>query len=68
MFTCSYVCGGKLSVVGHRVRGRSAPAAQLDVDSANAVAETLQALAAPSRLLILSRLRQAPAALSGRWA
>ena len=34
------------------------PAAVLDVASASAVAETLQALAAPSRLLILARLRR----------
>lgn len=64
MFTCSYVRGGKLSGVGHGVQGKSTPTARLDVASANAVAETLQALVAPSRLLILSQLRQAPATVS----
>jgi DNA-binding transcriptional ArsR family regulator len=37
-----------------------APPADLDATTARAVASTLQALAAPSRLLILSRLRQSP--------
>ena len=37
-----------------------APAAVLDAASAAAVAETLQALATPSRLLILARLRREP--------
>ena len=34
------------------------PPARLDADTARAAAATLQALAAPSRLLILARLRQ----------
>jgi DNA-binding transcriptional ArsR family regulator len=42
------------------VNGRDTPPARLDADSANAVAATLQALSAPSRLLILSQLRQSP--------
>ena len=46
--------------MGHGVDGRDTPPARLDADSAAAVASTLQALTAPSRLLILSRLRQAP--------
>ncbi len=50
--------------MGHRVQGRGTPAARLDADSANAVAETLQALVAPSRLLILSQLRQGPATVT----
>lgn len=37
-----------------------APPADLDATTARTVASTLQALAAPSRLLILSRLRQSP--------
>ena len=37
-----------------------APAARLDAASAAKVATTLQALATPSRLLILTRLREAP--------
>lgn len=46
--------------MGHGVQGRVAPPASLDADSALKVAETLQALAAPNRLLILTRLRHAP--------
>ncbi len=44
--------------VGHGVQGRAAPPARLDAETAKTAAATLQALAAPSRLLILSRLRQ----------
>jgi DNA-binding transcriptional ArsR family regulator len=43
--------------MGHGVQGRSTPPAQLDADSAATVAATLQALATPSRLRILTRLR-----------
>ncbi|OFJ52099.1 ArsR/SmtB family transcription factor [Mycolicibacterium grossiae] len=46
--------------MGHGVEGRSTPPATLDPSSAAKVAETLQALASPNRLLILTRLRQAP--------
>lgn len=46
--------------MGHGVDGRS-PAARLDAAAAQSVATTLQALATPSRLLILSRLRESPA-------
>ncbi|MDQ2836883.1 MAG: metalloregulator ArsR/SmtB family transcription factor [Actinomycetota bacterium] len=46
--------------MGHGVEGRDTPPARLDADSAAAVAATLQALTAPSRLLILAQLRQAP--------
>ncbi|CAM5412615.1 transcriptional regulator [Streptomyces canarius] len=38
------------------------PRTRLDADSATRVATTLQALATPSRLLILSRLREGPCA------
>jgi len=44
--------------MGHGAQGRDTPPARLDADSAAAVAATLQALTAPSRLLILSRLRE----------
>lgn len=44
--------------MGHGVQGRTTPTAKLDANSASSVAETLQALATPSRLLILSELRQ----------
>jgi DNA-binding transcriptional ArsR family regulator len=43
---------------------RAAPAARLDAESAATVATTLQALATPSRLLILARLREAPCAVT----
>lgn len=46
--------------MGHGVDGRSAPG-QLDLAAAKSVAMTLQALATPSRLLILGRLREGPA-------
>ncbi|MDQ6851114.1 MAG: metalloregulator ArsR/SmtB family transcription factor [Actinomycetota bacterium] len=46
--------------MGHGVEGRSR-AARLDAGAAQSVATTLQALATPSRLLILSRLRESPA-------
>ena len=46
--------------MGHGVDGRTPPTASLDAASAVKVAETLQALASPNRLLILTRLRQAP--------
>jgi len=39
---------------------QTAPAAHLDAESAAKVATTLQALATPSRLLILTRLRHEP--------
>ena len=50
--------------MGHGVEGRDTPPARLDAESAAAVAETLQALTAPSRLLILSRLRQSPSTVT----
>ncbi|MEC3955875.1 metalloregulator ArsR/SmtB family transcription factor [Nocardia sp. CDC153] len=46
--------------MGHGVEGRDRPAARLDAESAAHVASTLQALATPSRLLILTELRQGP--------
>lgn len=50
--------------MGHGVEGRSAPPAALDADTAASVASTLQALSTPSRLRILSQLRQGPCAVS----
>ncbi|GAB3543412.1 DNA-binding transcriptional ArsR family regulator [Actinopolyspora lacussalsi] len=44
--------------MGHGLRDVPTPTARLDQSSAATVAETLQALATPSRLLILSELRQ----------
>jgi ArsR family transcriptional regulator, nickel/cobalt-responsive transcriptional repressor len=46
--------------MGHGVEGRDRPAARLDANGAAQVATTLQALATPSRLLILTELRQGP--------
>jgi DNA-binding transcriptional ArsR family regulator len=46
--------------MGHGVDGRTTPAAQIDLQTAKTVAETMQALATPSRLLIMARLRQGP--------
>jgi ArsR family transcriptional regulator, nickel/cobalt-responsive transcriptional repressor len=46
--------------MGHGVDGRTTPAARIDLDTAKTVAETMQALATPSRLLIMARLRQSP--------
>jgi DNA-binding transcriptional ArsR family regulator len=43
--------------MGHGVEGRDTPPARLHPDDAAKVAATLQALATPSRLLILTRLR-----------
>lgn len=50
--------------VGHGVNGRDTPPARLDADSAAAVAATLQALTAPSRLLILATLRNSPSTVT----
>ena len=48
--------------MGHGVQGRSR-SAPLDHAAATSIATTLQALATPSRLLILDRLREAPASV-----
>lgn len=50
--------------MGHGVAGYSRPAVRLDAESAASVATTLQALATPSRLLILTELRQGPRAVT----
>lgn len=56
-----YPAGGiNCTAMGHGVEGRDRPVARLDADSAAHVATTLQALATPSRLLILTELRQGP--------
>lgn len=50
-----------MCTMGHGVSDEKAtPAAHLDADSAATIAATLQALATPSRLMILTRLRQGP--------
>jgi ArsR family transcriptional regulator, nickel/cobalt-responsive transcriptional repressor len=46
--------------MGHGVEGRTTPAARVDAELARFVADIMQALATPSRLLILGRLRQGP--------
>jgi ArsR family transcriptional regulator, nickel/cobalt-responsive transcriptional repressor len=50
--------------VGHATQPRSERRARLTAASAAAVAATLQALTAPSRLLILAHLRQGPATVT----
>ncbi|MFI0410633.1 ArsR/SmtB family transcription factor [Actinomadura sp. 3N508] len=50
--------------MGHGVEGRDTPPATLDAATAATVAATLQALATPSRLLILGRLRHGPCSVS----
>jgi DNA-binding transcriptional ArsR family regulator len=50
-------------IVGHGVQGRTPPAS-LDPAAAGKVAETLQALASPTRLLMLTRLRQSPCSVT----
>jgi len=55
----------KLTGMGHAAdSAKTAPAACLNAESAAKVATTLQALATPSRLLILTRLRSAPCAVT----
>jgi DNA-binding transcriptional ArsR family regulator len=53
-----------MAVMGHGAAPANTPVphTRLDADSAARVATTLQALATPSRLLILSRLREGPCA------
>lgn len=46
--------------MGHGRDRQATPAARLDAESAATVAATLQALATPSRLLILTQLRHEP--------
>lgn len=50
--------------MGHGVEGRDRPTGRLDADSAAQVATTLQALATPSRLMILTELRQGPCSVT----
>lgn len=50
--------------MGHGVEGRESPSARLDADAVAHVASTLQALATPSRLLILTELRRGPVAVT----
>jgi len=51
-----------LDAMGHRTKGQTR-AGRLDAHDAKVVAMTLQALATPSRLLILGRLREGPASV-----
>jgi DNA-binding transcriptional ArsR family regulator len=60
----SFVHVDRLLAMGHGVQGRSTPPAQLDAESAATVAATLQALATPSRLRILTRLRHGACSVS----
>ena len=47
--------------MGHGVDGRVTGSTKMDLATAKSVATTLQALATPSRLLILARLQSGPA-------
>jgi ArsR family transcriptional regulator, nickel/cobalt-responsive transcriptional repressor len=49
--------------VGHGVSGRHKSVASVDSTTARQVAQTMQALAAPSRVRILARLRESPCAV-----
>lgn len=49
--------------MGHGVDGRGRPG-KVDAATARHVAETMQALATPSRVRILSRLRESPCSVS----
>ena len=63
MNTSSFHHDATIRAVGHKTPqppDPQAPPAELDAGSAASVAQTMQALAAPSRLLILSRLRREP--------
>jgi DNA-binding transcriptional ArsR family regulator len=67
MNTYSYLQYGIMSAMGHKTQqpqGEQAPPAVLDAASAALVAQTMQALVAPSRLLILARLRRAPCSVT----
>jgi DNA-binding transcriptional ArsR family regulator len=47
--------------MGHGVRGQVRPVAVIGADLAKTMAQVMQALSTPSRLMILGRLRQGPA-------
>jgi ArsR family transcriptional regulator, nickel/cobalt-responsive transcriptional repressor len=66
MNNSSYDQYGIMPGMGHKTlpSEEQAPPAVLDGASAALVAQTMQALAAPSRLLILSRLRRAPCSVT----
>ncbi|CAL9337635.1 HTH-type transcriptional regulator NmtR [Streptomyces sp. enrichment culture] len=46
--------------MGHGANAGATPTGRLDADAAATIAATLQALATPSRLMILTRLRESP--------
>lgn len=60
-----HICASKLSYCGPmaHIGGDHAASRELDAASAKSLAATLQALATPSRLLILDRLRRAPSSV-----
>ena len=67
MKNCSYEHHCYPDLMGHEVKdpaGRKTPPAVLDASTAASVAETLQALGTPSRLLILARLRREPCSVT----
>ena len=50
--------------MGHFQHDKTLPLAAIDADLAGEVAETMQALATPSRVRILARLRQSPCSVT----
>ena len=50
--------------MGHFRHAKTLPLAAIDAELAEEVAETMQALAAPSRVRILARLRQSPCSVT----
>jgi ArsR family transcriptional regulator, nickel/cobalt-responsive transcriptional repressor len=59
-YSCVPRCYAAFMGHGAREEEAAAPVTRLDAASAAKVATTLQALATPSRLLILTRLRESP--------
>src|SRR5712671_4833037 len=51
-------------LMGHFQHNKAIPLAAIDVDLAEEVAETMQALATPSRVRILARLRESPCSVT----
>jgi ArsR family transcriptional regulator, nickel/cobalt-responsive transcriptional repressor len=50
--------------MSHGVEGKTTPPARLSLDEAGQIAQTMQALATPSRVRILACLRTGPAAVN----
>jgi DNA-binding transcriptional ArsR family regulator len=57
---CAFMREVRWLAMGHGVQGRTTAPSALDAETAHRVAELMQALAAPSRVRILGRLREGP--------